>query len=115
MQETHPSAVTFHFNSMEPGTHVMAFKAVAATAGEFVLPPVKVYMNDAPEVMGLSSAGSLTVCSGTDCQAVEDNPSNIPKSCPKNCSNNGACDLDSGTCVCLKEFKGADCSELVLS
>lgn len=115
LKETRPSVVTFYFTSMNSGTHVVSFRAVAATSGEFALPPVRAFVNDQPEVMGLSAAGSLVVCSGNDCKAIEDSPPSIPKTCPKDCSDNGACDLDSGTCLCLPGFRGDDCAELASS
>ncbi|GMH44588.1 hypothetical protein BSKO_12540 [Bryopsis sp. KO-2023] len=111
-QETEPSVVTFRFNSVNAGTQTVNFRAVAATAGTFTLPPVKAFVNEQPEVMGLSPGSELEICSGKNCVAVEDAPPETPKSCPNDCSDNGACDLDSGVCLCLKGFRGKDCGKL---
>ncbi|GMH35163.1 hypothetical protein BSKO_03031 [Bryopsis sp. KO-2023] len=110
-QETRPSVVTFNYRSLTAGTHTLSFRAVAATAGEFALPPVRAFVNEQPELMGLSKAGSLTICTGKDCQAVEDSLPKIPKMCPKNCNDNGGCDLDTGSCFCLPGFGGEDCGQ----
>ncbi|GMH46152.1 hypothetical protein BSKO_14120 [Bryopsis sp. KO-2023] len=109
-QETRPSVVTFTFSRINAGTVTITFRAVAATVGTFALPPVRAFVDDQPEVMGLSSAGELIVCSG--CEAEEGALPKTPKSCPNNCSDNGACNLDSGKCVCLTGFTGDDCAEL---
>ncbi|GMH44586.1 hypothetical protein BSKO_12538 [Bryopsis sp. KO-2023] len=111
-QETEPSVVTFRYNSVNAGTQTVNFRAVAATAGTFTLPPVKAFVNEQPEVMGLSPGGELKICSGASCVAVEDAPPKTPKSCPNDCSDNGACDLDSGVCLCLDGFIREDCGEL---
>ncbi|GMH44585.1 hypothetical protein BSKO_12537 [Bryopsis sp. KO-2023] len=113
-QETEPSVVTFRYNSVNAGTQTVNFRAVAATSGTFTLPPVKAFVNEQPEVMGLSPGGELEICSGASCVAVEDAPSKTPKSCLNDCSDNGACDLDSGVCLCLDGFIGEDCGELNL-
>lgn len=97
---------------MTAGTHEVSFRAVAATAGTFSLPPVRAFVDEQPELMGMSSAGELLICSGPDCEAVADTPPKPPKTCPKNCSDNGGCDLDSGTCLCLPGFTGEDCASI---
>ncbi|GMH44587.1 hypothetical protein BSKO_12539 [Bryopsis sp. KO-2023] len=111
-QETEPSVVTFRYNSVNAGTHSVRIRAVAATAGTFALPPVKAFVNKQPEVMGLSPGGGLEICSGANCVAVENAPPETPKSCPNDCSGNGACDLDCGVCLCLDGFMGEDCGQL---
>ncbi|GMH38987.1 hypothetical protein BSKO_06885 [Bryopsis sp. KO-2023] len=113
-QETESSVVTFRFNSVNAGTQTVNFRAVAATVGTFTLPPVKAFVDEQPEVMGLSAGGEIEICSGEKCVAVEDVLPSTPKSCPNDCSDNGACDLDSGACLCLDGFKGEDCGELVV-
>ncbi|GMH44476.1 hypothetical protein BSKO_12428 [Bryopsis sp. KO-2023] len=112
-QETRPSVVTFDFEYINAGTITITFRAVAATEGIFALPPVRAFVNDQPEVMGLSSAGELMVC--VRCIAEEDVLPKPPKSCPNDCSNNGACNLSFGECVCLTGFTGDDCGKLVAS
>lgn len=60
--EVRPSNVTVRYSTLPAGTASVSFKAVAATMGTFALPPVKAYVVDQPEVMGLSAAGLFTVC-----------------------------------------------------
>ncbi|GBF96122.1 hypothetical protein Rsub_08870 [Raphidocelis subcapitata] len=57
-----PSAVTVRYGSLGAGATSFSFKAAAATPGTYALPPVKAYAVAQPEVMGLSAAGSFTVC-----------------------------------------------------
>eukprot|EP00878_Enallax_costatus_P010571 GHUV01011039.1.p1 GENE.GHUV01011039.1~~GHUV01011039.1.p1 ORF type:complete len:699 (+),score=193.37 GHUV01011039.1:412-2508(+) len=112
-QTTSPSVVTFTFSYFRAGTQTVRFKAIAATSGVFSLPPVKAYVQQQPEVMGLSSAGVFTVCStAADCPAAQQLlPADAAaKACPKDCSGNGACNLASGVCICDTGFSGSDCS-----
>ncbi len=104
--------VTFSYLHLSAGTSSVTVYAVAASVGRFVLPPVRAFANDQPELMGMTAAGTFTVC--TDCTAPtygEVPPP--PKPCPKDCSGNGVCDLSKGTCVCSDGFTGADCDALV--
>ncbi|CAD7705215.1 unnamed protein product, partial [Ostreobium quekettii] len=112
-QETLPSVVTFRYNRLRPGTHVMRVRAVAATPGVFGLPPAAAFVNSQPELMGLSPAGSFEVCDGEGCEAVPLGAARTPKACPQGCNNNGLCDLDKGTCLCFEGFSGDACGALV--
>lgn len=116
-QTTAPDRVTFRFGYMRAGTHTMRFQAVAATSGTFVLPPVKALVQQQPEVMGLSPAGSLTVCSkatGGCAPAVPAAPATAAaaKACPEDCNGNGACNLAQGLCICNSGFGGVSCGDL---
>ncbi|CAD7700532.1 unnamed protein product [Ostreobium quekettii] len=112
-QETLPSVVTFRYNRLRAGTHVMRVRAVAATPGVFGLPPTAAFVNSQPELMGLSPAGSFEVCDGEGCEAVPLGPARTPKACPQDCNNNGLCDLDKGTCLCFEGFTGDACGAFV--
>ncbi|KAF8068259.1 hypothetical protein HT031_001946 [Scenedesmus sp. PABB004] len=119
-QSTARSAVTFTFTSLGAGTASLSFKAIAATPGVFVLPPVKAYAVAAPEIMGLSAAGQFTVCpsrrganaaAATAAVAPTPGAAAFPgcatpgatrpplpaaRPCPANCNGNGVCDLARG-------------------
>ena len=115
-QETLPAAVVFRYARMRAGAHTIRFKAIAATPGTFVLPPVKAYASRQPEVMGLSAAGKFVVCGarsgggGAQCDTRALPPAAPPKACPRGCSGNGACVVATGVCACDAGFSGADCS-----
>lgn len=116
-QTTFPDRVTFRFSYMRAGTHTMRFKAVAATSGTFVLPPVKAFVQQQPEVMGLSPAGTLTVCAKANeaCAAGEaaGQAAAVPaKACPQDCNGNGACNLLTGVCICDTGFAGQACADI---
>jgi stage V sporulation protein SpoVS len=132
-QSTLRSVVTFTFGYLGAGTVNLKFKAIAATPGVFVLPPVKAYSVQQPELMGLSAAGKFTVCpnrrganaaaattgvvktqgaaafpacaAGASQQALP-----AATSCPGNCNSNGVCNLLSGVCLCNAGFTGASCN-----
>jgi hypothetical protein len=120
-QETSSALVKFSFAYLSAGAVSVRFKAVAATPGQFVLPPVKAYAVQQPEVMGLSAAGSFLVCPTKPTagqQAVvgcsgsglaQGKPLPVPKGCPKECSGNGVCNFADGVCVCNAGFTGAAC------
>ncbi|WIA22673.1 hypothetical protein OEZ86_009641 [Tetradesmus obliquus] len=112
VQTTSPASVLFSFSYFRAGTQTLRFKAVAATSGTFTLPPVKAYVQQQPEVMGLSPAGTFVVCpTAAPCAAAQQQLGSAAaaKACPKGCSGNGACNLASGVCICDGGFSGADC------
>lgn len=109
LQEISPSIVTFQHGSLFEGTHMVTFRAIAATAGTFSFPPTRAFVSQEPEVMGLSAAATLQICSGKACKATAEEPAPKAQGCPLNCNGNGACDLVSGSCICLQGFKGEDC------
>lgn len=173
LAEFEPSVVTARYTSLYPGTATFVFKAVAATPGEYALPPVKAWVQAQPEVMGLSPAGRFVVCpapppldgppaarapggakaaaaggrayrflsvsaspdksgarSGAfatgdpsyygplppECAsaaAARKPPLAAAKSCPRDCSGAGVCDLASGKCMCAQGLGGDDCSHPV--
>lgn len=109
-QETHTNRVVFTYPFFSAGMHSSSFKAVAASAGTFVVPPTKAYVAQQPEVMGLSPAGELKVCS-TPCEVeIDEQGPGVPKGCPKNCNHQGVCDLSRGVCICDGGYSGDDCS-----
>jgi hypothetical protein len=117
LQTTTPDRVLFRFSYMRAGTHTMRFKAVAATSGTFVLPPVKAFVQQQPEVMGLSPAGVMTVCAKANaaCGAGSAGPAAAAtpsKACPQGCNGNGACNLATGVCICDTGFAGQACADV---
>jgi hypothetical protein len=136
-QSTLRSVVKFTFDYFWMGTVNIKFKAIAATPGRFVLPPVKAYAVAEPERMGLSAAGNFTVCPSrrganaatatagvaktpgalqfSECNAdgvALQPPLPVPKSCPGNgCNGNGVCNLANGKCLCNANFAGDACDK----
>jgi hypothetical protein len=113
-QQTMPAVVTLRYDFLSAGAHTVRFKAVAATPGDFLLPPVKAYAAKQPEVMGLSAGARFTVCGarGAVCApagAAAAAPAPAPRRCPADCSGNGACNLVSGACICDRGFAGPAC------
>lgn len=76
-----------------------------------MLPPIRAFVDQQPEVMGLSVAGEFKICENCEAEALD--PASPPKPCPNNCSDSGVCDLTQGVCECDVGFTQADCSELV--
>jgi len=156
-----PSMVKARFGYFSPGTAVVSFKATSNTPGTYVLPPVKAWAENQPELMGLSDAGMFVVCPapkqlgnasvplvrdpgfgvapddakfaaasgkagelGSEDTSIFGPPPDLcsspaggrrpplapAKDCPKDCSGHGICNLLAGTCVCLGDYGGADCS-----
>ncbi|KIY93105.1 hypothetical protein MNEG_14857 [Monoraphidium neglectum] len=99
------------------GTHSIKFKAIAATPGTFVLPPVKAYVQKQPEIMGLSPGGKFTVCGAraAACDTAERPAAAAPKRCRDDCNGNGACNLATGVCICDAGFAGPTCAGLAAS
>lgn len=119
MQYVTPRVVELRYASLYPGAHESSFLAIAASAGDWQLPPANGYALGQPEVMGLSAGGSLRVCDpavegGAACQLqAAEGASAAPKACPGACSGaNGVCNTATGTCLCSAGFAGEDCSQL---
>ncbi|KAG2434208.1 hypothetical protein HXX76_007934 [Chlamydomonas incerta] len=108
-QETRPSVVTFSYWALRAGTASVTIRAVAATAGYFVVPPIRAWAEAQPELMGMSAAGQVRVCA--DCKAPGPAPpAPPPRGCPGDCSGHGLCNLAAGTCLCGGGYEGEDCS-----
>ncbi|GIL86136.1 hypothetical protein Vretimale_13856 [Volvox reticuliferus] len=111
-QETRPSLVTFSYMALRAGTSSVSLRAVAATPGSFVFPPVRAAADNQPELMGMTGASKLQVC--TECYS----PSfarlpPVPRACPNDCSGKGMCNPQTGRCKCDPGFTRADCSRSI--
>lgn len=60
-RETYRDKVTWFANRLSQGTVSVSYYATAATTGVFSLPPTKVFVEEQPEVMGLSRGGDSFV------------------------------------------------------
>ena len=108
-RQTRKSSVSYYASWAHAGTHTLTFEAVAATRGNFVLPPTKASVAPQPEVMGLSAAGTFTVLpAGQPALHVEHLAAPALR-CPSDCSGLGHCDTVTGRCVCKQGFTGRDC------
>ena len=116
-RQTRKDALSFHASWAHAGTHTLSYEAIATTRGVFTLPPSKAYAALQPEVMGLSEGGGLTVsAAGEDLEPLPRNDDAHAhahasrRSCPYDCSGRGACDDATGTCLCIAEAAGEDCT-----
>ncbi|GIM02181.1 hypothetical protein Vretimale_7087 [Volvox reticuliferus] len=112
-RETRPSLVTFSYATLRSGTSYATIKAVAATAGTFVVPPVRVSVDEQPEVMGMTAGASFNICTACT-SATPAPPPRVPRPCPEDCSQNGVCNLRTGVCVCDEGYTGKDCASLAV-
>ncbi|KAG2447335.1 hypothetical protein HYH02_007664 [Chlamydomonas schloesseri] len=111
-QETRPAVVTFNYMSLRAGSSSVVIKAVAASVGEFVVPPIRAWVDEQPELMGSTAGAKITVCA--DCAGpTYGAPPPPPKPCPGDCSGNGVCNLKTGKCLCNTYWTRADCSRMV--
>lgn len=107
-QSVLPAVVSWRYDSLMAGTHTLSVRAVAATEGTFVLPPIKASADLQPELMGMTAGASFEVCAaGCAPQPLPPPGARVP--CPKNCSGNGACDISTGRCSCTTGFSGDAC------
>ena len=74
-QETRPSNVTWRYARMQAGTHSLAFRAVAATEGTFVLPPVTASVDDQPEVRLMAHCSPMVLIASCTSHRTLDNAS----------------------------------------
>ncbi|GLI68394.1 hypothetical protein VaNZ11_012780 [Volvox africanus] len=108
-QETRPSLVTFSYMALRAGTSSVSLRAVAATPGSFVFPPVRGAADNQPELMGMTAAFKLQVCTECNSPSFARQPPS-PRSCPNDCSGKGICNPQTGRCKCDGGFTRADCS-----
>jgi len=98
-RQTRPDRVSYFSSFVRAGTHSMTYQAMAATSGQFVLPPTKATLAAQPEVMGLSAGGSFMVSRTALTPAQQFLPvpgSQAPMDCPATCPND--CDVTTGQC-----------------
>jgi hypothetical protein len=116
-RETKADRVTWYAGrGLRAGTFTHSFEAIAATVGDFALPPAQVMVVMQPEVLGLSTGGTFQVVAIGELSEEEmalSVPSS-PNGCPADCSGNGICDVVTGTCQCSADAAGVDCSEAAL-
>jgi hypothetical protein len=110
-QETKKDRVTFYSPMVTAGTHVLRYQAIAATRGEFLLPPTRAWVVLEPEVMGYSGSSKFAISDEPEQKSPTAMGIMQPsKPCPKECSGRGTCDTSVGRCTCNVGSAGADCS-----
>lgn len=110
VRETLADRVQFFSEYLWPGTHSVSYLAVSVTEGVFRMPASYAFVEQQPEVMGLSAAGHFLVTA--EPVAPEDVPALLeqegvaaidplepPTPCDVECSGNQLCDLRTGRCV----------------
>ena len=108
-RELRTDRVAYYASYAHAGTHTLSYQAIAATAGNFSLPPARAMASLEPDIMGLSSGGDLLVgARGTPHAALPPPPP--PRACPAGCTGRGVCNARTGTCACDAASAGADCS-----
>ena len=108
-RELRTDKVAYYAPWAHAGTHTLSYQAVAATAGNFSLPPARAVAALEPDLMGLSSGGELLVgARGTPHAALPPEPP--PHACPAACTGRGVCNARTGACACDAASAGADCS-----
>jgi hypothetical protein len=104
--------VTFSYLGLPAGTSSVTVTSVAATAGTFVVPPVRAFADQQPELMGMTAADRIVVCD--DCRRpTYAGPPLAPKPCANDCSGHGLCNLQTGVCRCDGGYDRADCSRMI--
>ncbi|EFJ39954.1 hypothetical protein VOLCADRAFT_100323 [Volvox carteri f. nagariensis] len=61
-QETRPQLVTFSYLALRSGTSSVSVRAVAATPGTFIFPPVRAFADNQPELSGIAGRGEENQC-----------------------------------------------------
>lgn len=108
-RELRTDRVAYYATWAHAGTHTLSYQAIAATAGNFSLPPARAMASLEPDIMGLSSGGDLLVgARGTPHAALPPPPPS--RACPAGCTGRGVCNARTGTCTCDAASAGADCS-----
>lgn len=119
-QTTAPAQVTLDVDAFSAGSQEFMILLVAATSGNWTLPPVQARAVEQPEVMGLGRGGHFAVCTGSACSAAELTSAvgNLvrarpPRACSKWCSGAGTCNTDTGKCICDRGFTGLACDKVL--
>ena len=97
-RQTRTDRVSYYSQFVRAGTHSATYQAMAATSGQFVLPPAKASLAAQPEVMGLSAGGSFAVSRSplTVAQRFLPVSGAQPLDCPATCEND--CSVTTGAC-----------------
>ena len=117
-ETTAPDRVTFRFSYLRAGTHTMRFRRWRRRAGAFALPPVKAFVQQSPEVMGLSPAGladcmrrGRVMCSRRNLVRRRQQQ-HRPRRVRRTATATARATCRPVTCICDTGFAGAACADM---
>jgi len=126
-RETFADRVAWSSQATLPaGTHTVSYQAMAATRGIFAVPPAHCFVDEQPELMGMSRAGTIVVAEDNgklpdpakeaavaaylaEQGVAVANTTQHPMPCHGERPQGAVCDVEAGKWVCFEHFEAIDC------